>query len=178
MMELLNLLWGLVSSFFFLRLGISSSKEGTTKILEAIQDKKEPGLDQSFTQRIKSLDDYWEGIVNQQDGPYGKPIELSLTVRLEVSSLQNIRAKLWYYWEDVKTTLEAEGQAVDNRIIVLHFKDANKRVIRFGTFMFDFDHLGESLDGNFVAYAAERKAIVTGSVTLYRKLRQYDRQSY
>jgi hypothetical protein len=178
MMELLNLLWGLVSNFFFLRLGINSSKEGTTKIIKAIQDVKELGLDKSITQRIQSLDDYWEGIVNQQDGPDGEPIKLSITVRLEVNSLQNIRANFWYYWSDVKTTLEAEGQAVDNRIIVLQFKDANKRVIRFGTFMFDFDHLGESLDGHFVAYAAERKAIVTGSVTLYRRLRQYDRQSY
>jgi hypothetical protein len=70
--------------------------------------------------------------------------------------------------------LEAEGKAFDNRIIVLEFKDANKNVIRFGTFMFDFDHLGESLEGHFVAYAAERKAIVTGSVMLYREHRKHD----
>lgn len=178
MMEIFNLLWGLVSNFFFHRLGRNSSKADTTLLLQAIQDAKELSLNKSITQRIQSLDDYWEGIVNQQDGPDGEPIKFSIKVRFDVNSSQNIRANFWYYWNNVKTSLEAEGQAVDNRIIVLQFKDANQRVIRFGTFMFDFDHLGESLDGHFVAYAAERKAIVTGSVTLYRSHRQYDSHSY
>ena len=168
MMELLNALWGLVSNFIFLILGRILSKEDTTKIINMIQGNKELDLDKSINQRIQSLDDYWEGIVKQQDGPAGVPIEFPIRVRLHYISLQKVRGKFSYYWNDNKTVLEAEGKAVDNRIIVLEFKDAKKSIIRFGTFMFDFDHLGESLDGHFVAYAAERKAIVTGSITLYR----------
>jgi hypothetical protein len=170
MMELLNFLWGLVSSFFFLILGRILSKQDMKGLETALQGTKELDLDETITQRIEGLDDYWEGTVHQQDGPGGEPIEFPIKVRFYVNSLQKVRGKFSYNWNDKKTVLEAKGKAVDNRIIVLEFKDANKNVIRFGTFMFDFDQLGEYLDGHFVAYAAERKAIVTGSVTLYRKL--------
>ena len=174
MMELLNYLWELVSNFFFIVLGRFLSKKDTKEIVETIKGTKKLDPDQSIDQRIQSLDDLWEGTVYQQDGPEGRPIKFPLKVRFYYISLQKVRGKFCYFWDDIKTVLEAEGKAVDNRIIVLEFKDANKSVIRFGTFMFDFDDRGESLDGHFVAYAAERKAIVTGRVTLYRVLKKYD----
>jgi hypothetical protein len=168
MMELLNALWGLVSTLFSLIFGRIWSKKDAKKIMDMIQGAKELDLDKTITQRIQSLDGYWKGTVNQQDGPDGVPIEFPIGVIFHYISLQKVRGTFSYYWNDNKTVLEPEGKAVDNRIIVLEFKDAKKSIIRFGTFMFDFDHLGESLDGHFVAYAAERKAIVTGSVTLFR----------
>jgi len=137
MMELLNHLWGLVSSFFFLVLGRFLSKKDTEEIKDAINGANGLDSDQSFNQRIQSLDDLWEGTVNQQDGPDGKPIEFPIKVRFYIS-LQKVRGKFCFFWNDIKTVLEAEGKAVDNRIIVLEFKDANKSVIRFGTFMFDW----------------------------------------
>jgi hypothetical protein len=158
MIELLNHILELVASFLLILRRIWRGKD-TQKILD---------FDNSFIHRIQSLEDQWAGTVYQQDGPEGVPIEFPIRVIFEVLSLQKIRGKFWYYWNDTKTLLEAEGKAVDNRIIVLEFKDANKSVIRFGTFMFDFDHLGGSLEGYFVAYAAERKAIVTGSLMLDR----------
>jgi hypothetical protein len=167
MMELLSLLLGLVSNLFTIILGVFSWMKDKSKIPPGT---KVVDLDKSINQRIQSLDDYWKGTVNQQDGPDGVPIEFHIRVRFYANSLPKLSGKFCYYWKDKETVLEAEGKAFDNRIIVLEFKDANKSVIRFGTFMFDFDHLGESLEGHFIAYAAERKAIVTGSAPTVRKV--------
>ena len=158
MLELLNHILELVSSFILILRRIRRGKD-PKKILD---------FDNSTIHRIQSLEDQWVGTVYQQHGPEGKPIDFPISVIFEVLSLQKIRGKFWYPWDHTKTVLEAEGKAVDNRIIVLEFKDANKSIIRFGTFMFEFDHSGRSLDGYFVAYEAETKAIVTGNLMLHR----------
>jgi hypothetical protein len=174
MMEILNALWGLVTTLFFYILGKRSSGKDKEDIIKVLRDTRKSGLHESIIQRIQGLEGYWEGTVNQQDGPDGVPIEFPIDVTFDVISWQDIRGEFRYSYKGVKTVLEAIGEAIDNRIINLQFIDINKSVIRFGTFMLDFGHLGESLDGHFVAYAAERKAIVTGRVTLYRVYRNYD----
>jgi hypothetical protein len=174
MMELLNLLWGWVNPILFFIIGKKTSGKDKEDIIKIFRDTKKSGLYESIIQRIQRLDGYWLGTVYQQDGPGGEPLDIPIEVTFDVISLQEIRGKFLYSYKGVKTVLEAVGEAIDNRIINLRFIDTNKSVIRFGTFMLDFGHLGESLDGHFVAYAAERKAIVTGRITLYRECRNYD----
>jgi hypothetical protein len=112
MMELLNALLGLASNLFTLILGVFFSKKDTTKIVDAIQGTKVLDFDKSINQRIQSLDDYWEGTVNQQDGPGGVPIEFHIRARFYANSLQKLSGKFCYYWKDKQTVLLASPEVV------------------------------------------------------------------
>lgn len=152
-----------------------TEKKTTRKLEQILESIRKQGSHDFNTQRIRCLQGVWMGNVVQQDGPKGHPIDFPLEARLEVTSLQEVVGHLIYTFDDVITTLDIQGKAMDNRVIVLYFFDANKSIMRFGTIMLELSALANALDGHFVAYAAETDAIVTGEIMLIKESSKCDR---
>ena len=117
-------------------------------------------------ERIEALNGQWKGIGYQEIAPNGVPLELPVFANLKVIDGYKIKGTLSYVYENEETILESSGNAMDNKYIVITYADKKHNIIRYGTFMFELNSLGNELKGHFVAHAAEMEGLVTGDIIL------------
>jgi hypothetical protein len=118
--------------------------------------------------RREAISGRWVGKVYQAEGPYGPPIEFDMEFDLNTDGTK-IEGEGLFEWEGKQITLEISGGYIDDYYLKLEYKDADYKVLRYGTFFFQISPDAQKLGGKFVGYAAEKGGLIYGDIEMLYK---------
>ncbi|TAN42586.1 MAG: hypothetical protein EPN22_12530 [Nitrospirae bacterium] len=119
--------------------------------------------------RRDALKGRWEGTAAQHAGPEGPPSEYRVVIQFSIF-WKFVRGVAFYELDNQKTHLKLFGGFYDNHILRLNYRNERAAVIQYGLVLLDFSSDTNQLNGSFLGYGHVHEQIVTGEISLERKL--------
>jgi len=118
--------------------------------------------------RRDAISGHWDGRVYQAEGPSGPPIEFDVEIRLNTDGMK-VEGEGYFEWEGRATKVLITGGYIDDYYLKLEYKDADYRILRYGTFLLQISPDVRRIVGRFLGYAAEKEGLIYGKIELLRK---------
>ena len=117
--------------------------------------------------RSEAINGRWQGVLYQDEGPYGKPIEYKFGAILSAKGTA-ISGSATIDFNDKQYQLVLEGRFIDVYLVELSYRNIDPTVVHFGRIILELSSLGNEWISKFIGYGLLSRAIVSGTLECRR----------